>query len=119
MKLLADECCDALLVEGLRHDGHDVRYVTEFAPGEPDESILQQAAAQERILLTEDKDFGELVVRLGLPAYGIVLLRINPADSQAKLIRLRDVLKRHALRLPGCFVVVDRRKTRFRPFLSP
>jgi predicted nuclease of predicted toxin-antitoxin system len=119
MKLLADECCDALLVQGLRQDGHDVRYVTEFAPGEQDESILKQAAAEERILVTEDKDFGELVVRLSLPAYGIILLRINPANSQAKLSRLRDLLRKHASRLPGCFVVVDPRKTRFRPLASP
>jgi predicted nuclease of predicted toxin-antitoxin system len=81
--------------------------------------VLQQAAAEQRVLLTEDKDFGELVVRLGMPAYGVVLLRMNPADSQAKLNRLRGVLSRHASRLPGCFVVVDARKTRFRPLPSP
>lgn len=84
MKFLADECCDALLVAGLRGDGHHVAYVMEFAPGRPDEWVLQQAAAEDRILLTEDKDFGNLVVRLGLPAYGIVLLRMNPADSHGQ-----------------------------------
>lgn len=115
MKFAADECCDALLVAGLRGDGHDVWYALESARGASDEAVLQLAAAEERILLTEDKDFGELVVRLGLPAYGIVLLRLSPADSDAKLVRLREVLRQDALRLPGMFVVIDESKARFRP----
>ena len=119
MKLAADECCDALLVSGLREDGHDVWYVMESARGLDDVSILGQVAAEERVLVTEDKDFGELVVRLGLPAYGIVLLRIEPADSHAKLLRLREVLDEHGARLAGSFTVVDRWKTRFRPLHAP
>jgi predicted nuclease of predicted toxin-antitoxin system len=110
----ADECCDALLVDGLRADGHDVLYVKETAPGSDDETVLQMAAGQQRILLTEDKDFGELVVRLKLPACGIVLVRMNPADTAAKLARLRHLLLRHAHRLSGSFVVLDEKKARFR-----
>ena len=114
MNLAADECCDALLVEGLRSDGHDVLYVKEAAPGTDDGKVLHMAAGQQRIFLTEDKDFGELVVRLKLPAYGIVLLRINPSDSALKLTRLRQLLERNAQRLPGSFVVLDEKKARFR-----
>lgn len=114
MNLVADECCDALLVNGLRGDGHDILYVQEIASGANDETVLQMAAEQQRILWTEDKDFGELVVRLKLPAYGIVLLRLNPADSAAKLARSRHLLLRHAPRLPGSFVVLDANKVRFR-----
>ena len=114
MNLVADECCDALLVTGLRSDGHDLLYVKEIAPGTDDETVLQTAADQKRILLTEDKDFGELVVRLKLPAYGIVLLRMNPADSSAKLARLRYLLLHQVHRLPGTFVVLDQKKVRFR-----
>ncbi len=50
---------------------------------------------------TRIKDFGELVIRLGLPAYGIVLLRINPADSATKLVRMQVILQKDASRLPG------------------
>ena len=114
MNLLADECCDALVVDGLRGDGHDVLYVREIARGTDDETVLQMAARHQRVLLTEDKDFGELVVRLKLPAYGIVLLRMNPADSAAKLVRLRHTLQHHAKRLPGSFVVLSEKKARFR-----
>jgi predicted nuclease of predicted toxin-antitoxin system len=115
MNLLADECCDALLVHDLRSHGHDVLYIKETAPGAGDQTVLQMSAAQQRILLTEDKDFGELVVRLKLPAYGIVLLRISPADTALKLARLRDLLAHHAHRLAGTFVVLDETKARFRP----
>jgi predicted nuclease of predicted toxin-antitoxin system len=114
VKLLADECCDALLVDGLRGDGHDVLYVKEVDPGAADDTVLQMAADQQRILLTEDKDFGELVVRLKLPAYGIVLLRINPADSAAKLARFRHLVQHHVQRLPGSFVVLSEKRARFR-----
>jgi predicted nuclease of predicted toxin-antitoxin system len=115
MNLLADECCDAPLVVGLRADGHDVIYIKESAPGSTDQSILQLSCAQQRVLLTEDKDFGELVVRLALPAYGIVFLRMDPADSTAKLSRLREVIRNDGHRLAGSFVVVDQDKVRFRP----
>jgi predicted nuclease of predicted toxin-antitoxin system len=119
VKLAADECCDALLVVGLRGDGHDVWYAKESARGATDDIILQHAAAEQRVLLTEDKDFGELVVRLGMPAYGIVLIRMNPADSAAKLARLRELLRDHAARLAGSFVVLDEAKARFRVLGSP
>ena len=119
MNFLADECCDALLVAGLRRDGHDVVYVKEVAPGSDDNVVLQMSSAQQRVLLTEDKDFGELVVRLQLPAYGIVLLRLDPADSQTKLARLRDVIATDSARLPGYFVVIDEDKARFRSLAAP
>jgi predicted nuclease of predicted toxin-antitoxin system len=114
VNLLADECCDALLVEGLRSDGHDVLYIKEIAPGATDDTVLQLASDQQQVLLTEDKDFGELVVRLKRPAYGIVLLRINPADTATKLARLRHLLQHHVQRLPGSFVVLSEKRARFR-----
>jgi predicted nuclease of predicted toxin-antitoxin system len=119
MRLLADECCDAVVVAGLRADGHDVFYVMETARGADDRVVLQTAADQQRLLLTEDKDFGELVVRLALPAYGLVLLRMNPADSAGKLARLREVLLHEGHRLASSFVVVDQNKVRFRPLHPP
>ncbi|MEX2142887.1 MAG: DUF5615 family PIN-like protein [Pirellulales bacterium] len=115
MNTVADECCDALLVSALRSDGHDVLYVKETAPGSDDTTVLQMSVAQQRVLLTEDKDFGELVVRLKLPSYGIILVRIHPADPQLKAMRLRDLLRNHSYRLPDSFTVVDAIKARFRP----
>lgn len=61
MKFLVDECCDAELVLKLRSEGHNVLYVMELKPSATDKEILQKAYSENRILLTEDKDFGELV----------------------------------------------------------
>ena len=79
MKLL--ECCDAGLVEALRREGHDVTYILEMRPGATDTEVLQQARRDERILLTVDKDFGELVYRLRRPVPGLVLLRFVPEEQ--------------------------------------
>ena len=73
---MADECCDAGLVSSLREDGHDVLYVLERKPGVSDDEVLIEAYNEERILVTEDKDFGELVYRLKKRSRGIILIAL-------------------------------------------
>lgn len=114
MNFVADECCDALMVAGLRLDGHDITYVLESAAGSDDATVLASAANDFRVLLTEDKDFGELVVRLKLPAHGVVLIRMDPSDSDRKVERLRELLAKHSERLAGSFVVVEDHRFRIR-----
>jgi predicted nuclease of predicted toxin-antitoxin system len=77
MRFLVDECCDAGVVDALRGDGHNVLYATKSLRGATDDELLTCAVSEERILLTEDKDFGELVYRLRRTAHGIVLLRFD------------------------------------------
>jgi hypothetical protein len=60
MMLLADESVDRPIVERLRQDGHDTSYVGEFSPSIKDEQVLQEANKRNALLVTEDKDFGEL-----------------------------------------------------------
>jgi len=115
MRFLADECCDAGLVDALRADGHDVLYAVESLRGATDDELLTRAFSEGRILLTEDKDFGELVYRLRRPAHGIVLLRFDVVDRAFKVPRLRDLLEQEARRLPGAFVVLEVGKIRIRP----
>ncbi|HET6528297.1 MAG TPA: DUF5615 family PIN-like protein [Balneolaceae bacterium] len=76
MKFLADECCDASLVKELRHAGHNVLYVMEYGPGSTDTEVLEKAFSERRVLITEDKDFGELVYRLKKPVTGVILLSL-------------------------------------------
>jgi predicted nuclease of predicted toxin-antitoxin system len=64
MKLLADESVDQQIVDRLRKDGHEVWYVTEMEPGISDDLVLKKTNQEMAILLTADKDFGELVFRL-------------------------------------------------------
>jgi len=63
VNLVANEGVDRPVVERLRQDGHDVVYVAELSPSITDEEVLQQANARSAVLLTADKDFGELVFR--------------------------------------------------------
>jgi predicted nuclease of predicted toxin-antitoxin system len=78
MRLLANENFPADAVDALRARGHDVAWERTDAPGSSDREVLDRAVAEDRILVTIDKDFGELAFRAGLPASsGIVLFRIR------------------------------------------
>jgi len=98
-------------------DGHDVLYVTEKKTGASDDEILSDAYEQERILITEDKDFGELVYRFKKPALGIVLLRIDVNERHIKWPRLKKLIDDYGNRLQGHFTIVDAQKFRFRSLL--
>ena len=117
MKFLADECCDVGLVSSLREEGHDVLYVLEKKPGTSDDEIILDAYNENRILLTEDKDFGELVYRLKKPSIGIILIRINVKERHMKWPRLKKLLENYKEHLIGHFVVIDSQRYRFRPLL--
>jgi predicted nuclease of predicted toxin-antitoxin system len=117
MKFLADECCEAPLVQALRDEGHDVLYAQESLRAATDDQLLHLALAQNRILLTEDKDFGELVYRLHKPAYGIILLRFDETERLLKISRLHLLLAQAAERLPFSFVVLEAHKIRSRPLV--
>ena len=78
MRILADENCPGDLVDALRAAGHDVCWVRSDAPGSSDPDILKRAQQEERLVLTFDKDFGELAIRNRLPAlHGIFLCRLH------------------------------------------
>jgi predicted nuclease of predicted toxin-antitoxin system len=115
LNFLADECCDAGLVAALRADGHDVLFAVEDLRGSSDEELLRRAFTEDRILLTEDKDFGELVFRLRQPAHGIVLLRFGIDERHDKVPRMRFLLQRQAHQLTGKFVVLESERVRLRP----
>ncbi len=85
MRFLADEDVPKAIVHALRAAGHDVAWVRETSPGIRDEAVLASALAEKRVLLTFDKDFGELVYRVGRPAScGVVFFRI-PLEQPAVL----------------------------------
>lgn len=83
MHLLANENFPLDAVTALREDGHDVAWVREDARGSKDEQVLARAQQEERILITFDKDFGELAFRSKLPATsGVILFRISVPSSE-------------------------------------
>ena len=115
MRFLADECVDASLVENLRAAGHDVRTVQETDPSADDVAVITLAVREDRILLTEDKDFGELCVRHRMPAPGVILLRIGPHLRHHKWPRLVAAFDALKDRLAGHYTVVQVDKIRIRP----
>ena len=94
MLLLANENCPRGLVEALREDGHNVLWARETLPGTVDEGVLARARREGRILVTFDKDFGELAFRSRLPAdSGVVLLRIPPLSEEYVVSKVKEALR--------------------------
>jgi predicted nuclease of predicted toxin-antitoxin system len=115
VRWLADECVDAGLVSHLRASGHDVIYMAEVAPAASDALVMMRAQAERRLLLTEDKDFGDLVFRRGQSVPGIILLRIDPAKRALKKARLDAAIGRFGDDLFGRYVTVEGARFRSRP----
>jgi predicted nuclease of predicted toxin-antitoxin system len=91
-RFLADENVPADAVDGLRAAGHDILWVATAFAGLSDNAVLTKAAEDERVLLTFDKDFGELVFRGRRPACGIVLFRTGPAAVGALVTLVLTVI---------------------------
>jgi predicted nuclease of predicted toxin-antitoxin system len=114
VNLVANEGVDRPVVERLRQNGHDVVYVAELSPGITDEEVLQQANARSAVLLTADKDFGELVFRQGLVHSGVVLLRLAGLANVTKAEIVAEVCRDRAAELIGAFSVVSPGQVRIR-----
>ena len=106
MNFLADEGVDRQVVDGLRQSGHDVSYIAEMDPGITDEAVLELATLNNLILLTADKDFGELVYRQNRQSSGIILLRLEEMSSATKATIVTSSVRQHAAELPGAFAVI-------------
>jgi predicted nuclease of predicted toxin-antitoxin system len=115
MRLLANENFPGLAVIALRQAGHDVAWVHEDASGIPDSEVLRRGQDENRILLTFDKDFGELAFRLGVDASaGVVLFRIAlSSPEQAAAIAVLALATERTW--AGHFAVVEDDRVRLRP----
>jgi predicted nuclease of predicted toxin-antitoxin system len=118
VRWLADECVAAPLVASLRAAGHDVLYVVEAAAGLSDADVIALALRERRLLLTEDKDFGELVFRGGRAVPGVVLMRIDPENVELKKIRLAAAIERYDEGIFGRYVVIEEGRFRSRQLWS-
>lgn len=114
MKLAADENVDRAIVDALRQAGHDVWYVAEAAAGITDEQVLETALRNSALLLTSDKDFGELVFRQGRASSGVLLLRLAGVPGLQKMSLVLDTLENHGSELPGTFSVLTASTVRIR-----
>lgn len=104
---LADENVDKVIIERLRADGHDVAWVSEMQPGITDDQVMAIANDQGRVLLTGDKDFGELVFRQGLITTGVVLLRLAGLAASGKADAVATAIRDHGHEFRDAFAVVS------------
>lgn len=106
MNFLADENVDRQIVERLRREGYDVRYIAETDAGISDDEVLDLANRGELLLLTADKDFGELVFRLRKITIGVVLIRLAGLTPERKAEIVVETINKHDTELLNAFSVV-------------
>lgn len=84
LRFLADESCDFGVVRALRAEGYDVLALTEITTRSVDSDVIAQASQEKRVLLTEDKDFGQLVFASQADSAGVILIRY-PGNTRKSL----------------------------------
>lgn len=116
MKFLADANVEFRLVEWLRGQGHDVLWGAQLAPRLGDDVLLEIARSEDRVLLTHDLDFGELVFRQRLASSSVVLMRYSVPEQDMRLKYLqRDWQELENLIDDRVFIVISEGEIRVRP----
>lgn len=118
MRILANENVTRTVIESLRAKGHDVLSVKESLRGEKDEAILAKAQSEQYLVLTHDKDFGELAFRFGLPSEcGVILVRLSGTNRDADNQRVLDAIESRS-DWPGHFSVITEDRIRMRQLVK-
>ena len=115
MKLVADEGVDKPIVDALRAAKFYVTYFAEESPGIDDVVILSAASQARTLLLTCDKDFGELVYRQRLSTAGVVLIRLAGLQAESKARLVTETLQGHSHEMLDAFSVITPGILRIRP----
>jgi len=114
MNFLADENVDRQIVDRLRQDGHILQYVVEMEAGISDDTVLDLANKESCLLITADKDFGELVFRQRLIMHGIVLIRLAGITPAHKAEIVSSAINKYKSQLPHAFSVITSGAIRIR-----
>lgn len=115
IKFLANVNIEKPIIDYLIKNGYDTKWVTNVDKRMPDNEVCSLANSEERVILTNDKDFGEIVFLQKKISRGIVLLRIKGQDSFQKIQLLSKLLDKYADKVINHFVVVTQEKFRFIP----
>ncbi len=114
MSLLADESVDFGIVNDLRQKGIPVVSILEDFPGIKDEAVLALAHGKQYLLITEDKDFGELAYRLKLEHCGIMLIRLNDMSRKERIQYASETIETHFKKMKDNFSVLTVRGLRIK-----
>src|SRR3989338_1025696 len=112
MRLLVDESTGKRLATLPADAGHDVVFAGDVMHAALDEDVLATAEKEGRILVSDDKDFGELIVRLRKPAAGFILIRTASTNPEKRFVTLAKILQE--LDVDGKLVVVKEGRIRIR-----
>ncbi len=104
LKFLIDECTGKRLSFLFKNAGYDVVFVGDWKPSASDEEVLQKANDDGRILITDDKDFGELVFRMEKPSTGVIPIRTSTTNPAIRFHMLEILLK--STEVSGKFIVL-------------
>lgn len=113
MRFLVDECTGPGVASWLVDHGHDVFSVYDQARGMRDEQIIRKALIEDWILVSNDKDFGEMVYRDGRLHRGVILLRLGDERTEMKIRVLSRLLDLYADKIADCFLVATETQVRF------
>lgn len=114
LRFLVDIGVSKNVEQWLSTNGYDITTIRELNPRMPDEEILALAATENRMVITMDKDFGELVYHSGLAHAGVLLLRLEDATGAEKVSVIESILSEHADKLLNNFCVFQDGKLRIR-----
>jgi len=114
MKFVADESLDFQIVSRLRKDGFDVVDIAEMAPGISDIEVLDLANNGSALLMTADRDFGELVFRQHLVSHGVILIRLSGLSAENKADIVLSAVSLHSEELFNSFTVITSGHIRIR-----
>ena len=114
LSFLADGSCDFSVIRALRSVGYSVKAIAEISPSLPDEMVLELAVAENRLLITEDKDFGEWVFAHQHAMTGVLLIRYPVSMRSSMVTAVIDLIGGHAPDLDGSFTVLEPGRARIR-----
>lgn len=114
MKFFVDENVSRRIAEQLEQNGHTVIFGQDVAHGASDTTVLALARAEGAVIVTEDNDFGELVMRQRLPSAGILLLRLSGMERALQPTYVAQMVATYAATIPGGFTVLTRSSARTR-----
>jgi predicted nuclease of predicted toxin-antitoxin system len=115
LRFLVDVNVGLAVADSLQNSGHDVTFAGDVDWRMPDTDMLSLAEAEQRIVLTMDTDFGELVYHSRQPHTGVLLLRVPGANREEKIRVVQEIVSRYGDQLPGHFCVYRQGRLRIRP----
>ncbi len=110
MKFLVDESSGFAIYKWLLNQGYDVIFARDIFQGAPDETVLKKAFEESRILITDDRDFGELIFLHKKPHAGLIYLRLSIKNPVYRTHILKNILDNHKADIPGnCIIAKESR----------